>query len=231
MLADDREKQRIFVFGASGHAKVVIDAIEQMGLYEIVFLVDDDLSLRGQRVYGYQSVGGKEDLIASAKRLRVDRGIVAIGSNSAREQVASWLMENGFGFITAVHPAARIGRGVTIGPGTVVMAGGVVNSDSVIGEHVIINTAATVDHDCKLGPFVHIAPGSHLCGTVSVGRSSFVCAGVTVTPNCSIGKNVVVGAGSTVLDDLPDDVTATGSPARARPRDKGSYETERNQDA
>ena len=87
-------KEKIFVFGASGHAKVVIDIIEKQGLYEIVFLVDDDLSLKGTDFFGYQVVGGKDDLLSLDDAPQ--KAIVAIGSSAARCKVSSWLSENNF---------------------------------------------------------------------------------------------------------------------------------------
>ncbi len=203
-------KKKIFVFGASGHAKVVIDIIEHQGLYDIAFLVDDDLSLKGTEVYGYPVIGGKQELLANS----VQHGIVAIGSNKARRSVALWLVDNNFEFITAIHPAAQIARGVSIGKNSVIMAGAIINSDCTIGSDVIINTKTSIDHDCVIGDGVHIAPGATLCGTVSVGIGSFVCAGSTIIPNLTIGNNVIIGAGSTVIRNLPDNVTVIGSPAK-----------------
>jgi len=203
-------KEKIFVFGASGHAKVVIDIIEKQGCYEIVFLADDDLKLKGNSVYGYQVIGGKNELIESDIRL----GIVAIGSNSARISVARWLITSGFELVSAIHPSAVIARGVSIGCNCVIMAGAVINSDCHVGDSVIVNTRASIDHDCIIGNGVHLAPGTTLCGAVTVGESSFVCAGVTIIPNLCIGSNVVIGAGSTIIRNLPDNVKAVGSPAR-----------------
>lgn len=203
-------KEKIFVFGASGHAKVVIDIIERQNLYEIVFLVDELPSLRGQRVYGYQVLGGKEELLSSGIR----SGIVAIGSNRARSGVAAWLRNKDFELVTALHPSAQIARGVTVGGGTVIMAGVVINSDTSIGRDVIVNTRAGIDHDCTIGDGVHIAPGSTLGGTVDVGDESFICAGATIIPNLTIGSNVTVGAGSTVIRAVADGVTVVGSPAK-----------------
>ena len=202
--------EKIFVFGASGHAKVVIDIIEQQGMYDIVFLVDDDLSLKGQQVYGYPVLGGKDDLLASDIR----KGLVAIGSNRARRAVAAWLVANGCEMISAIHPSAQLARGVTVGSGTVIMAGAVINSDTAIGYDVIVNTRASIDHDCAIGDGTHIAPGSTLCGTVNVGQGCFICAGATIIPNLTIGSNVTVGAGSTVIRDVPDGVTVVGNPAK-----------------
>ena len=206
-------KPRVFVYGASGHAKVVIDSLECQDAYQIVFVVDDDPRLKGRNFHGYSVIGGRDDLITAAPREGVTAGVVAIGSNSAREAVAKWLAAHGFTFISVVHPAATIARDVRIGSGSVIMPGAILNSDTSIDEHVIINTGATIDHDCRVFPFAHIAPGCHLCGGVTVGRNSFVGAGVTVIPSRSIGDNVIVGAGSTVIHDLRDGVMAMGTPA------------------
>lgn len=203
-------KENIFVFGASGHAKVVIDIIEQQGMYEIAFLTDDDPVLRGRVVYGYEVIGGKEELLAS----KINRGIVAIGSNTARRAVGTWLTNSGFKLVRAVHPNAQLARGVLIGAGTVIMAGAVVNSDTNVGNGVIINTGASVDHDCTIGDYCHIAPGATLCGNVQVDKECFICAGATVIPNLTIGCNVTVGAGATVIRSIPDNMTVAGTPAR-----------------
>jgi len=203
-------KSKIFVFGASGHAKVVIDIIEKQKCHEIVFLIDDDATLKGSNVYGYHVLGGKQELLNSKVKL----GIVAIGNNKARLTVSSWLSDNGFNMITAIHPSASIARGVVIGSNSVIMAGAVVNSDCSIGNNVIINTKASIDHDCFIGNGVHIAPGAILCGTVFVGDGSFICAGATIIPNLQIGAGVIVGAGSTVIGDIQDNTTVVGSPAR-----------------
>ena len=204
------DKETIFVFGASGHAKVVIDIIERQGSYQIAFLADDDAALKGTQFFGYPVVGGKGELAASGVR----RGIVAIGSNAARSAVAGWLVANGYQLVSVVHPSAQLARGVSLGEGTAVMAGAVINSDSKIGSNVIINTRASVDHDCTVADGVHLAPGVTLCGTVRVGTLSFVGAGATVIPNLSVGCGVMVGAGSTVVSEVPDAVTVVGCPAR-----------------
>lgn len=204
------DKGKIFVFGASGHAKVVIDAIERQGVYQVEFLADDDPALKGTTFFGYPVIGGKKDLLVWPG---TRAGIVAIGSNRARRAVSAWLCENGFTRVSVVHPSAQLGRGVTVGPGTVVMAGAVINSDARIGADVIVNTRASIDHDCRVGDGVHIAPGCTLCGTVTVGDGSFVCAGSTVIPNLAIGCGVTVGAGSTVLRSVADGLTVAGTPA------------------
>lgn len=200
----------IIVFGASGHAKVVIDIIEKMDVSNVIYLADDNPALKGKSIYGYTVIGGKDEVASQ----NCDGIIVAIGDNKAREHIARWLEMNSF-ILTgaAVHPSAQLARGVDIGLGSVVMAGGVVNSDTMIGKNTIVNTGATIDHDCVIGKAVHIAPGATICGGVSIGDVTLIGAGAIILPNVKLGKNVIVGAGSTVIGNVADNTSVVGTPA------------------
>ena len=204
----------IVLFGASGHAKVVIDIAEKSGVL-VRALFDDNAALHGKMVYGYKVAGGKEALLAPLSLLRAHRIVVAIGNNAIRAQVAEWLVANGGTLSEAlVHPSAQVARGAGAGAGSVVMAGAVINSDSRIGRNAIVNTGAHIDHDCTIGDAVHIAPGVTLCGGIVVGNNTLIGAGAVVLPNLHIGKNVTVGAGVVVLDDIGEGKTVAGSPAK-----------------
>jgi sugar O-acyltransferase (sialic acid O-acetyltransferase NeuD family) len=207
-----KNKTQIFIIGASGHAKVVIDVLERQGEYEIAFLVDDAPALKGKLVFGYRVIGDMKEMFAC--RDRPSKGIIAIGNNKIRRRIADQLKLEGLELVSAVHPSASLSRGVGLGEGTVVMAGAVINADTRIGRNVILNTKSSVDHDCLVGDGVHIAPGVTLCGGVCLGDSTFVGAGATVCPGITIGKNVTVGAGATVIGDVPDGETVVGVPAR-----------------
>jgi sugar O-acyltransferase (sialic acid O-acetyltransferase NeuD family) len=209
-----RTLEQIFVFGAGGHAKVVLDVIEKQALYEPVFIVDDHPSAREATCFGYRVLGGREDLLAATRTGSTLKGFVAIGDNTNRLNVARWLEQHGYELISAVHPSVQLARGVSIGANSAVMAGCIINSDTKIGNSVIINTAATVDHDCLIGDATHIAPGCHLCGNVVLGAASLLGAGTIVSPGIAIGENTIVGAGSVILEDLPGDVIAVGHPAK-----------------
>ena len=204
------EREKIFVFGAGGHAKVVIDAIEREGRQAIAWVCDDAVEKLGTQVMGYQIVRGRDDLLV--RKAESGAGVVAIGDNGDRMKIASWLVERGFRLAVVVHPAATLGRDVDIGEGTVVMAGCVINTGASIGRNVIVNTGATIDHDCQIADGVHIGPGSHLCGHVVVGLATLIGAGATIVPSVRVGAFALVGAGSAVLVDLPDRARAGGSP-------------------
>ncbi len=187
----------IFVYGAGGHGKVVVDALEASPTSQrIALIVDDDEKLHGRLLRSHR--------IGSPSELWDERGIVAIGDRDARVSIAARFRRR---LITVVHPRAYVARGVEIGAGSVVLAGAVVSSDARVGENVIINTGATVDHDCVIGTGVHIAPGCHLCGNVQVGAGTLLGLGTIVTPGVRIGRNVFVRAGSRVTRDVSEGET------------------------
>lgn len=202
---------KIFVFGASGHAKVVLDILERQGRGKVALLIDDEPARAGQSLLGYR-IGGREDLVKQGARS--DLVIVAIGANPARRSIAAWVASQGFAFATAIHPSAQVGREVRIGAGSAVMAATAINSDTEIGMHCIVNTGASVDHDCRLGEGVHIAPGARLCGGVQVGAGAFIGAGAVVVPGRRIGADAIIAAGAVVLADVPDRAVVGGNPAR-----------------
>lgn len=208
--------QRIFIFGASGHGKVVADAAQGQG-FRVMAFFDDAPALWGGKLLEIPVVGGRELLLEWCREHAIDAGIVAIGDNATRLAVARALQELGLRMVTVVHPGAIVAAPVRIGQGSVVMAGAVVNPDCVIGEHCIINTGACVDHDCLVGDAAHIAPGCRLCGGVRVGEGTLVGAGATVIPGVSIGAHALVGAGSTVIHDVPPRTKVVGCPARPLP--------------
>ena len=204
----------IFLFGASGHAKVVLDAARLQGFGRVA-LFDDDPSRAGGVVLGAPVVGGRDEVRRWVAERGTARGIVTIGENRVREQVASWLLGQELELATLTHPSAIVAEDVTVGPGSVLLAGAIVNPATVIGVNVIINTAATVGHDFSMGDAVHIAPGCHLCGGVTVGDRTLVGAGAIVVPGICIGRDALIGAGSTVTRDVADGSTVAGVPARA----------------
>jgi len=204
--------KQVFLYGSSGHAKVIIDIIEGAGLFRIVGLIDDDPALAGVSLMGYPILGPGSRL---SELVSFDMDvIVSIGHNATRRAIAERLTAVGYRLATAVHVRATVSRDVEIGPGSVVMAGAIINAGSRLGPLTILNTGAQIDHDCHIGTACHMAPASCLCGTVRIGDETFIGAGSVVIQNRTIGDRVVVGAGATVVNDFPSDVTVVGTPAR-----------------
>lgn len=195
-----KEINKIGIYGAGGHAKVIIDILEANEL-AIDYVVDD--KSQQSEFMGYP-------LVRDIKNY--DLMIIAIGSNAIRERIVSRIKVNQY--ICAIHPSAIISPKAIIGDGTVVMQGSIIQTGSRIGRHCIINTGASVDHDCEIEDFVHIAPHATLAGGVIVGKSSWIGIGACIKQGIKIGKNVIIGAGAVVINDVPDGVVMAGVPAK-----------------
>lgn len=198
---------KLLVFGAGGHAKVVADILAKQGKYPLAAFVDE--KRKGQIFLGLPCYS-EQDL----KGQSFTHAIVAIGDNWTRAQVVARLkaIYPEIEFVTAVHPSAVIGADVSLGSGSVVMAGAVVNPGTRVSDHVILNTSSSVDHDCELGEFSSIAPGAVLGGNCKVGSFAAVSLGATVIHGRTIGTHTVIGAGSVVLTDIESECVAWGSP-------------------
>jgi sugar O-acyltransferase (sialic acid O-acetyltransferase NeuD family) len=214
---------KILLIGASEHAKVVMDSIEKEGRYEILGLIDT-YKPAGEDIFGYKILGAENILVKLFEGGEVTGGIITIGDNWTRHLVAEKIksLAPKFKFVTAVHPSASIARGVTIGAGTVLMAGVIVNSDSKIGDHCILNTRSALDHDCEMGDFSSLAPGVTTGGKVSIGAFSAISLGANIIHGVKIGEHTVLGAGATALKDIPNHCVAFGVPAKVmRKREAG----------
>jgi len=198
------------IYGAGGHAKVVLDTALELGLWdEIIFF--EDSSISKSDLLGFPVVGGLDDLISNHN---ISGVVVAIGNNKVRLQINQLLISKGFNVVSLVHPKATISRFARVGKGVVVFAGAIINSCAVIGDAVIVNSNSTVEHDCNIENGVHLSPMSSLAGGVYVGECSWIGLNASVIQQISIGKDVIVGAGSVVLKNVPSGSTAVGVPAK-----------------
>ncbi len=209
-------KPRAFVWGASGHAKVVVDAATREGRCELVGYVDElRPERRGEALLGLRILGGSEQL-EILRRDGVTHVALGVGDCEARLRIAQRAEEQGFQLLTVTHPTAVLAPDVVLGAGTLAAAGVIVNPGATLGRAVILNTACSVDHDCCVDDGVHLSPGVRLGGNVTVGAGAWVGIGGSVIQGIRIGARAVIGAGSVVVRDVPESVVAFGVPARVR---------------
>ncbi len=190
-------------YGASGHAKVVIEAWKDSGGV-VNKIIDDDAtiaSLLNMQVVSNYKLSEFENI----------EWIISIGSNRIRKKIAERLKVI-YGIV--IHSSSCISSSASVGVGSVILANTVINASSFVGKHCIVNTGANIDHDCLISDYVHIAPRATLCGGVEVGEGTLVGAGAIVTPLVKIGKHCILGAGAVVIKDVPDFACVVGNPAR-----------------
>jgi sugar O-acyltransferase (sialic acid O-acetyltransferase NeuD family) len=192
----------VIVQGGGEHARVVLDCLLAIGANVRALF---DPKYNGD-LFGVPQRGAYDAAFEPHAR-----AVVAIGNNATRQRVAG---QTRHAFATVVHPSALVSRFAQVGEGSMVLHGSIIQAQTLVGCHVIVNTGARVDHDCVLGDYVHVAPGAVLCGTVQVGAGSLIGAGAVVLPGRCIGRGATVGAGAVVTRDVPDFVTVAGNPAR-----------------
>jgi sugar O-acyltransferase (sialic acid O-acetyltransferase NeuD family) len=194
------KKGKVYLYGASGHAKVVID-IAKLVHVDVPCLIDDNPELNS--LVGLPVLHSAEGLSPI---------IVTIGNCQIRRKIVRDLGERDY--LSIIHPDAILADSAKIGVGTVIMAGAILNPFVKVGNHSIVNTGALLDHDVQIGNFVHVAPHTTLCGEVHVGNGTWIGAGTTVIQGIHIGKDCFIGAGSVVVKDIPDNTLSFGNPSR-----------------
>lgn len=196
---------RLIIIGAGGHGKVVADNALKNGYININF-VDDNVA---DSCMGFPVVG----TIAEIEKLNDGKTdfIIGIGNNEMRKKLSEKFKLN---WTTLIHPNAVIASNVTVGVGTVIMAGAIVNTCSAIGDHCIINTASVVEHDNVIENYVHISPKAVLGGNVYIGENTHIAIGATVRNNIKIVRDCIIGAGAVVVKNIENSGTYVGVPAR-----------------
>jgi sugar O-acyltransferase (sialic acid O-acetyltransferase NeuD family) len=189
----------VLLYGGGGHAAVLGDVLEAMGESVAgIFAATPPTRDWGHVPYlGPYQPGLHPDLPL----------ILAIGDNRARREAAQHISHRWF---TALHPSVLLSPTARVEEGSVLYHGSIVQAGARVGRHVIINTGATVDHDCTLADYVHIAPGVNLCGGVEVGEGTLIGVGAKIIPGIKIGAWSIVGAGSIVLRNVPAGATVVG---------------------
>ena len=196
---------RLIIVGAGGHGKVIADNAVKNGYGDISF-VDDHME---GMCMDFPIIGTTDELLQWNDG--VTDFVLGIGNNAVRKDIA---LKYNVNWVSLIHPSAQIGLRVSIGKGTVVMAGAVIHACACVGEHCIINSGAIVEHDNILEDYVHLSPGAAVGGTVRIGEMTHVGIGAVVRNNITICGSCTIGAGAVVVRDIHDSGTYIGVPAR-----------------
>ena len=199
----------LLILGAGGHAKVVADIALLMNKWENIAFLDDKKKINP--IGDIPIIGKLKDYTLLKNKYQY--AFVAIGNNKLRFEWFERLSNEGFIIPTLIHPFSAVSKFTSIGQGTVIMGGVVINPNAKIGRACIINTSSSIDHDCLLADSVHISPGVHIGGTVNIGENTWACLGSSIINNVNIGSNVIIAAGAAVINSVPDNVMVTGIPA------------------
>lgn len=208
----------LLLVGGGGHASDVLQAIEAANerrlSWHVVGILDDN-EVEPYRFEGREvrQVGTIDDIA------RVDASyVLCLGWPWDREAVAARLGDRAEASPPVVHPGADVGVGVELGRGSVVLGNAHISPMVRMGPHSLVSYLASVGHDCLFGPYSSVMPNAAVSGDVVAGSGVLVGSGAVVREGVSLGNRVRVGAGAVVLNDVLDDDTVVGVPARSNVR-------------
>ena len=207
---------RFLFYGGTGQSKVIKSIVEKKGFNNFVVVDDTDVDPPFECDF-YSGINAYENFLKNNISLEDIFYTVTIGNPhaTARRKIHKKLFDDGFfPYEHVIHESAVIDEDVSLGRFLQVHAGVIVNTCSTIRDHCILNTGCSVDHDCFLSEGVELGPRATLCGEITIGENSWVGAGATINPTISIGSNCIIGSGSVVVDDIPDNSTVVGVPAK-----------------
>ena len=201
----------LVIIGAGGHGRVVAALAQRAGCPVRGFVDRGAESI----VQGFPVLGGDEYLDAKHTHdMHIAMGLGSRATWQRRWDLCEHIDGLGLSAPQLIDPDATLASSVEIRRGTQVLMGAQVQNGTSIGEWCLINTAAVIEHDCRIHPHTHVAPGAVLCGGVTVGVGAHIGAGTVVKEGVTIGSRATIGLGSVVLRDVADGQTVVGIPAR-----------------
>lgn len=205
----------VFVISAGGHAKVLLECLFALGDYPVSAMIETDKSKIGQKMLGIEIIS--QDFFLKnhlPSEVILVNGLGSVKNPIAREKLFLFFKQLNYNFLTLIHPTAYIAQNVILGEGCQILARAVLQIGSQLGDNVIINTNATVDHDCVIAYHSHIAPGATLCGDVSIGKTCHIGAKATILQGIQVGNNCLVAAGAAVVSNVFENSCVAGVPAK-----------------
>ena len=181
--------KRVIVIGAGGHGRSVAEAVLLLGRDELVGFVDDGADANA-KVWTYPILGRTDSL--HTLREHADAVVVAIGNNTVREKLHARAREVGFELLSVIHPTAFVSPTAALGSGCAVMAGAVVGTEAHLGEGVIVNCGATVDHHCRVDAFGHLGVNACMAGGSVLGHRAWMQAGAAMGYCVKIADDTVL---------------------------------------
>ena len=207
----------LIVFGASGHARVILEMAERTGRFNIVGLLDSFKPV-GERLQDHPVLGNESLLPALAAAHTGLQLHIAIGDNSARERITRQLQADcpDISLATIIDPSAIVSRTAVIGPGTCIMPGAIINAGATIGMACIINSRAVLEHDARMDDFSSLGPGAVAAGAATIGRSAAVLAGGVVKHGVSLADHSIARTGAVVTSNTDPCCVLEGNPATVK---------------
>lgn len=194
--------QDIVIVGAGGIGREAAWIIEEMNKVEnkwnLLGFVDDNNSMWGQTLNGYEVLGGLNVLTSLKSKPQV---IVAMANCKVKKDIVENL-QGSFKFATLIHPSVSVSSYVKIGQGTLIYPGVILTVNTTIGNHVLISGNCGIGHDTNIGDYSSILWGSNFSGYDTLGQGCFIGVGTSIAQGISIEEGYKAMTGSNIVESV-----------------------------
>ncbi|WP_299479850.1 acetyltransferase [uncultured Roseibium sp.] len=195
-------EKKVVLVGNAVTAEVLCSYLQIDGRYQVSGLVVDDQYVDTGTISDVRTLG----LSHLAEEYPRDEYslIMAMGYNDlnqARERLFNKLIELGYEFETYVHPTAFVASDATVGKGSVVLPGAVIEPRSKVGSNTMVWSNVTLAHHSTVGANCWVAAGTVVSGKAVIERNSFLGVGSIIVNEVTVGEFNIIGAGALVSRD------------------------------
>jgi len=204
----------VIILGAGRIGQAAQAIFDSNGVIVYCFL-DDDPDLKGTEINDISVLGTMDDESILREIGERTEAFIATDENSIRSTLVHMLQDRDIVPVNAIHKSSEVSKYAHLGHGNFIDSGSIINSNMKLGNHCLVMSGSILDHNSHIKDFVQIGAGSLVGAGVSVGKSTFIGSGVTIVPGITIGNNARIGAGSVVIEDVKDNQTVFGNPAKS----------------
>lgn len=206
----------IVIIGAGNFGREVAQLIDDINMdkksWNLLGYIDETIEKQGTMINSNIVLGGFDWLEKNGgDKLSA---ICAIGNPRAKYSVVKKLYAYGLNYTNLIHPDAKISKFVELGYGNIICSNSFISVNIKIGNHVSINPGCGIGHDVVIGDYASLYWNVTLSGNVKVGEGCEIGSKADIIPERTVGKWSIIGAGAVVIEDIPENSTAVGVPAK-----------------
>lgn len=199
------------MIGGGGHAAALLEILLLQGR-DVIAVVAPEITAGKELFKGIKHFKNDNAILDfPPNEVELVNGIGAMPYSGLRTKIHLEFKSKLYQFATVIANSAHVSTNAALAQGAQVLTNATICTGSKIGFGTIINTSASIDHDCEIAAFCHIAPGVIMSGQVHVKESVHIGTGAKVINSIQIGKNTIIGVGANVLKTLPDSAIVYGA--------------------
>jgi len=194
--------KKIILIGAGGHSISCIDVIEMEKKFKIIGLIDNKVK---KLSINYKILGNDNELKKLSKKIKY--ALITVGqlkNSKVRENLFKKILNHGFKLPAIISPLSYVSKHASIGEGTIIMHGSIINAGVKIGRNCIINSKSLIEHDVIIEDHCHLSTRSTLNGGAVIKKNTFIGSCSVIKQNLKIGKNCFVNANLFLQKNLKD---------------------------